>query len=217
MTAEAMVVCGCLGALDGPEAVRNAADVIDRESAVRAVEAQLERDYQRWRAVDEAALCMAVVDVEEHALVWIVHWTSEAFVRTGDPSFILAGGGPYLVDRVDGGLHEIGVVLSVTGAWEDDYRGRIRGLPVRTAVDDLHDALRDAAFTRGRMHAVRTLRRKLPALSPAEAIEYVTALLEGDAPVRLVAVTTRELVEPLNPVYAVKTVLSGAEPRGDQA
>ncbi|MER6596817.1 YrhB domain-containing protein [Streptomyces parvus] len=144
-------------------------------------------------------------------LVWIVHWTSEAFVRTGDPSVMLAGGGPYLVDRVDGGLHEIGVVSSVTGAWEDDYRGRIRGLPVRTAVDDLHDALRDAAFTLGRMHAVRTLRRKLPAFSPAE-IEYVTAPLEGDAPVRFVAVATRELVEPLDPVYAVKTVLSGAEP-----
>ncbi|GGY41485.1 hypothetical protein GCM10010342_30870 [Streptomyces anulatus] len=202
--------------LDGPWAVRNAADVIDRESAVRAVEAQLERDYQRWRAMDEAALRMAVVDVEEHALVWIVHWTSETFVRTGDPAFMLAGNGPYLVDRVDGGLHEIGVVSSVTGAWEDDYRGRIRGLPVRTAVDDLHDALRDVALTRGRVHAVRTLRRRVPVLSPAEAIEYVSALLAGDVPARLVAVSTRELVEPLNPVYAVKTVLSGAETPGDQ-
>ncbi|MFG3395671.1 YrhB domain-containing protein [Streptomyces parvus] len=151
--------------------------------------------------------------IAEAVLVWIVHWTSEAFVRTGDPSVMLAGGGPYLVDRVDGGLLEIGVVSSVTGAWEDDYRGRIRGLPVCTAVDDLHDALRDAAVTLGRMHAVRTLRWKLPALSPAE-IEYVTALLEGDAPVRFVAVATRELVEPLNPVYAVKSVLSGAEPPG---
>ncbi|MFH9744462.1 YrhB domain-containing protein [Streptomyces anulatus] len=53
--------------------------------------------------MDEAALRMAVVDVEEHALVWIVHWTSETFVRTGDPAFMLAGSGPYLVDRVDGG------------------------------------------------------------------------------------------------------------------
>ena len=129
---------------------------------------------------------------------------------------MLAGNGPYLVDRVDGGLHEIGVVSSVTGAWEDDYRGRIRGLPVRTAVDDLHDALRDVAITRGRMHAVRTLRRRVPVLSPAEAIEYVSALLEGDVPVRLVAVSTSKLVEPLNPVYAVKTVLSGTETPGDQ-
>ncbi|MGW1405361.1 hypothetical protein [Streptomyces sp. NPDC002403] len=47
-------------------------------------------------------------------------------------------------------------------------------------------------------------------LSPEEAIEYVSASLEGDAPARLVAVATKELVEPLNLVLGVKTVLSGA-------
>lgn len=159
---------------------------------------------------------MAVVDVEEHELVWIVSWTSERFVRTRDPEFMLAGNGPYLVDRVDGGLHQVGVVSAVNWEWEDDYRARIRGLPVRTAVDDLHDLLREIASTRGRMHAVRTLRQRLPVLSPAEAIEYVSALLKGDAPARLVAVATRELVEPLNPVLGVKTVLSGAAIRAGQ-
>ncbi|MFC9932507.1 hypothetical protein [Streptomyces sp. NPDC127190] len=57
-------------------------------------------------------------------------------------------------------------------------------------------------------------------LSPAEAIEeaieYVSALLEGDAPARLVAVATKELVEPLNPVLAVKAILSGAAIRAGQ-
>ncbi|MFI1188514.1 YrhB domain-containing protein [Streptomyces californicus] len=191
--------------------------MVGREFAVGVVEAQLERDYQQWRAVDEAALRMVVVDVEGHELVWIVHWTSEAFARTGEPEFRLVGGGPYLVDRVDGGLHTIGAVSSVTGAWEDDYRGRIRGLPVRTAVDDLHDVLREAASARGRLHAVRTLRRRLPVLSPADALAYVSALLEGEAPAHLVAVATGELVEPLNPVYAVRTVLSGAEVSGDRS
>jgi hypothetical protein len=190
--------------------------VIEREAAVRAVEEQLERDYQKWRAAGAEALRMAVLDVEEHELVWIVSWTSEEFVRTRNPAFMLAGNGPYLVDRVDGGLHQVGVVSAVTGAWEDDYRARIRGLPVRTAVDDLHDVLREMAPTRGRMDAVRTLRQRLPVLSPAEAIEYVSGLLKGDAPVRLVAVATRELVEPLNPVLAVKTVLSGAAIRAGQ-
>ncbi|ELS55228.1 hypothetical protein STVIR_3819 [Streptomyces viridochromogenes Tue57] len=158
-----------------------------------------------------------MVDVKEHELVWIISWSSEEFVRTGNPRFMLAGNGPYLVDRVDGGLHQIGVVSAVTGAWEDDYRARIRGLPVRTAVDDLHDVLREIAPARGRVHAVRTLRRRLPVLSPAEAIEYVSGLLEGDAPARLVAVATRELVEPLNPVFGVKTVLSGAAIRAGQS
>jgi hypothetical protein len=149
--------------------------VIEREAAVRAVEDQLERDYQQWRAAGVDALRMAVVDVEEHELVWIVSWTSERFVRTRNPEFMLAGNGPYLVDRVDGGLHRIGVVSAVTGEWEADYRARIRGLPVRTAVDDLHDALCEVAAARGRVHAVRTLRQRLPMFSPAEAIEYVSA------------------------------------------
>jgi hypothetical protein len=55
------------------------------------------------------------------------------------------------------------------------------------------------------MHAVRTLSPRLPVLSPAEAIEYVSALLDGDAPKRIVAVATKELVEPLNPVFAVES------------
>ncbi|MFD9435719.1 hypothetical protein [Streptomyces sp. NPDC060002] len=42
----------------------------------------------------------------------------------------------------------------------------------------------------------------------------MSALLDGDAPARLVAVATKELVEPLNPVLAVETILSGAEIRG---
>ncbi|WP_432158815.1 MULTISPECIES: YrhB domain-containing protein [unclassified Streptomyces] len=190
--------------------------MIEREVAVRAVEELLERDYQQWRAVSADAVRMAVVRVEEHELVWIVSWQSEEFVRTRNSKYALIGNGPYLVDRVDGGLHQIGVVCPVTGEWEADYRARIRGLPVRTAVDDLHDALRGVAATRGRMHAVRTLRQRLPVLAPAEALEYVSALLEGDAPARLVAVATNELVEPLNPVVAVKTILSGAAIRTDQ-
>ncbi|NJQ00169.1 YrhB domain-containing protein [Streptomyces zingiberis] len=187
--------------------------MIEREAAVQAVEDQLERDCRRWRAAGVDAMRMAVVGVEEHELVWIVSWNSEEFVRTGNPASMLAGNGPYLVDRVDGGLHRIGAVSAVTGKWEADYRARIRGLPVRTAVDDLHDALCEVAAARGRMHAVRALRQRLPVLSPAEAIAYVSALLNGDPPARLVAVAGEELVEPLNPVNAVETILSGAAVR----
>ncbi|MCX5254918.1 YrhB family protein [Streptomyces canus] len=190
--------------------------MIEREAAVRAVEEQLEREYQQWRALSADAMRMAVVHVEEHELVWIVFWQSEEFVRTRDWGHMLVGNGPYLVDRVDGGLHRIGVVSANTGEWESDYRARIRGLPVRTAVDDLHEALCGVAATRGRLHAVRTLRQRLPMLSPGEAIEYVSALLDGNAPARLVAVATKELVEPLNPVLAVKTILSGAANRAGQ-
>ncbi|MBM7440516.1 YrhB domain-containing protein [Streptomyces sp. HB132] len=190
--------------------------MIERGDAVQAVEEQLERDYRTWRTAGVDVMRMAVVDVEEHELVWIVSWQSEEFVRTRNSEFMLAGNGPYLVDRVDGGLHRIGAVSAVTGEWETDYRARIRGLPVHTAVDDLHDALRETAATHGRMHAARALRRRLPMLAPAEAIEYVSALMDGEAPARLVAVATEELVEPLNPVLAVQTILSGAVIRTGQ-
>ncbi|WP_409062184.1 YrhB domain-containing protein [Streptomyces sp. SYP-A7185] len=193
--------------------------MIEREAAVRAVEEQLERDYQQWRALSPEAVRMTVADVEEHELVWIVSWQSEEFARTQNVRHMLIGGGPYLVDRIDGGLHEIGVASFVTGEWEADYRARIRGLPVRTAVDELHDALREVAAVRGRMHAARTLRQRLPAartlrqrlpaLSPAEAIAYVTALLHGEVPAHLAAIASTELVEPLNPVLAVTTVRAG--------
>ncbi|BDM74783.1 hypothetical protein HEK616_82700 (plasmid) [Streptomyces nigrescens] len=66
--------------------------------------------------------------------------------------------------------------------------------------DGLHDAIRGVAATQGRVHAVRSLRPWLPVLSPAKAIECVSALLAGDAPAHLVAVVTKKLVEPLNPV-----------------
>ncbi|MER6620965.1 YrhB domain-containing protein [Streptomyces sp. NPDC000931] len=102
--------------------------MIEREAAVRTVEEQLERDYQRWRAVNADAVRMAVTRVEEHELVWIVSWQSEDFVRTRNSKYALIGNGPYPVDRVDGGLHRIGVVSSATGEWEADYRARIRGL-----------------------------------------------------------------------------------------
>ncbi|WP_329453245.1 YrhB domain-containing protein [Streptomyces sp. NBC_01724] len=92
--------------------------MIEREAAVRAVEEQLEREYQEWRAVSVDAMRMAVVRVAEHELVWIVSWQSEEFVRTRNSRYMLVGNGPYLVDRVDAGLHQIGVVSAKSGEWE---------------------------------------------------------------------------------------------------
>ncbi|PWG13386.1 hypothetical protein DF268_12020 [Streptomyces sp. V2] len=170
--------------------------MIGRETARRLVQEELDRGTPR----------AVVVDVREHELVWIVSWQSEQYVRTREPEFALAGNGPYLVDRVDGGLHVIGVLSALGGEWEDDYRARIRGLPVRTALDELHDALRESAAIHGHTRTARNLRRKLPTLSPAEALAYVSGLADGDVPPRLLAVATAELVPPLDPVLAVGTV-----------
>ncbi|MEV7076333.1 YrhB domain-containing protein [Streptomyces sp. NPDC093990] len=70
---------------------------------------------------------MAVLSVEEHEPVWTVYGQSEKFVRTWKVEDMLVGRGPYLVDRVDGGLHRTGVVFASTEERETDYRARIRG------------------------------------------------------------------------------------------
>lgn len=187
----------------------DAARVIERAVALRTVEEQLERDYRQGLASGAEPMRLAVSHVEKHELVWIVIWDSEEYVRTRDRRFMLAGNGPYLVDRVDGGLHQIGVVSAVTDAWETDYRVRIRGLAVRTAVDDLHEEIRAVAAERGRIYAMHILRQRVPALSHAEVIDYVGALQNGAAPAHLVAISTRVLVEPLDPILRVTTIRRG--------
>lgn len=182
--------------------------MIDRAFAVRLVQAQLER---------ESPGELVVVGVRRHELAWIVSYQSVEYVRTKDLRHMLIGNGPYLVDRVDGSLHDIGVVSSVSGAWEADYRTRIRNLPVRTAVDDLHDEVRRTAAARGRAVAMRRLRTSVPALAPAEALAYVTALEETGRPVPspLLAVATRTLVPVLDPVLRVHTIRPGRPVDGD--
>ncbi|MGB8940331.1 MAG: YrhB domain-containing protein [Streptomyces sp.] len=186
--------------------------MIERDAAVQIVEEELERVYQRELSAGIDPMHMAVSDVERHELVWIVSWTSAEYLRTGNPDFMVIGHGPCLVDRVDGSLHEIGVLSAVSGAWEVDYRARIRGQVTRTAVDDLHDEVRAVACTRGRVHAMHTLRQRVPRLSHAQIIEYVMALLHGGAPAHLVELAYGELVPPTDPVMSVVTI-RGAAPR----
>ncbi|MFG2622451.1 YrhB domain-containing protein [Streptomyces sp. NPDC048507] len=189
------------------DVLSDAAIVIEQDEAVRIVEEELERSHQAWVAAGvEQFPRSVVVNVDEHELVWKVYVQSEEYARTRNTAAMLVGHGPYLVDRIDGGLHSIGILSEIEGAWEDDYRGRIRGLPVRTPVDDLHDELRTTAEAAGgRMAAVRALRRKVAGLSPTHALAYVTGLLAGELPPQLLAITHQELVNPIDRVLAVRT------------
>lgn len=76
--------------------------MIERDTAVRTVEEELDHDYRRQLSAGLDPLRMAVSHTERHELVWIVSWTSEEYLRTLDPNLLPAGNGPYLVDRVDG-------------------------------------------------------------------------------------------------------------------
>ncbi|MBQ0826770.1 YrhB domain-containing protein [Streptomyces tagetis] len=184
--------------------------MVERETAVRAVTEELDRAYRQARAAGADPERGVVTHAVAHPLVWIVHGTSEAHARTGDPRRMPVGHGPYLVDRTDGGLHTIGAVAAASGRWEDDHRARVRGLPVRTAVDDLHDELRASAATRGRAHAGRLLRHRVPGLSPAETVAYVHALHTGGTPAaHLVARVAAHVVPAPDPVLSVRTVRRG--------
>ncbi|MFF8650407.1 YrhB domain-containing protein [Streptomyces griseoluteus] len=141
-----------------------------------------------------------------HELVWIVQVATAQYARTHDTDFLLVGAGPYLVDRVDGGLHTVGAVSWASGAWETDYRVRIRGETPRTAVDDVDDEVRAAAAEQGRIAAARLLRRRVPVLALGQALAYVSGLSGPGAPAELVEVVTRELVAPADPVTAVRTI-----------
>ncbi|MCY0946510.1 YrhB domain-containing protein [Streptomyces antarcticus] len=81
--------------------------MIDREIAVQIVEEQLARDYEADRALRPESMLLAVAGVKEHELVWIVSWTSEEYLRTRNPDFMLAGNGPYLVDRLESAVRDL--------------------------------------------------------------------------------------------------------------
>ncbi|WP_030809683.1 YrhB domain-containing protein [Streptomyces sp. NRRL F-2799] len=183
--------------------------MIELDAAVRIVEDELEREYRRKSTLGVQPVNVVVASAVWHELVWVVHVATAEYLRTHDPASLLVGGGPYLVDRMDGGLHSVGAVSWASGAWETDYRVRVRREVVRTAVDDLHDEVRAVVAGEGRLRAVRLLRERVPVLVLGQALAYVSGLGGGGAPPELVEVVTRELVAPVDPVMAVRTIRAG--------
>ncbi|MFG2812696.1 YrhB domain-containing protein [Streptomyces sp. NPDC048410] len=183
--------------------------MIELDAAVRIVEEELERDYRRQSALGVRPHDLVVASAVRHELVWIVHVATAEYLRTCESSFLLVGGGPYLVDRMDGGLHSVGAVSWASGAWEVDYRVRVRGEVVRTAVDDLHDEVRAVVVAQGRIPAMHLLRQRVPALAHGQIVAYVMGLIEGAVPAGLVDIVARELVSSVDPGMAVRTIRAG--------
>ncbi|MEU6652086.1 YrhB domain-containing protein [Streptomyces sp. NPDC046900] len=182
--------------------------MIEREFAMRLVEAQLERKYRRELAVYGDSVRVAVTDASEHPLGWMISWQSEEYLRTQDSRHALAGNGPYFVDKEDGSLHEIPVVDAVTGAWESDYRSRVKGQQLPEPVDALHAEVRSITETHGKVHALRLLRRQVPAFSIRDATTCTAALQAGlDPPADLIAAARDALPRPTQPAaFGVQTI-----------
>jgi hypothetical protein len=147
--------------------------VISRERAVELAEAQMLRQRDRWPA---NAPTLAVGEVEEHELGWIVHWASVEYLRTGDSRYLLGGGGPYLVDRYDGSVHALPTVASLSDDWVWMYLEQVRGIEM---LDVLAETVRQLVNDEGTLAAIRYLRRREPGLTPAQAKEYVAAVRDG--------------------------------------
>ncbi|MER5918049.1 YrhB domain-containing protein [Streptomyces sp. NPDC001982] len=99
--------------------------MIDKEHAIRLVEALLEQHNQA-RAVEPPMPETAVAGVTEHPLCWAVNVDSAEFVRTGDSRHQLIPGSLYLVDRLDGSIHQISSTAFAVWDWEPGYRQLVR-------------------------------------------------------------------------------------------
>ncbi|WP_433178767.1 YrhB domain-containing protein [Actinoallomurus sp. CA-150999] len=159
--------------------------MIDRDRAVRLVE-ELLRAQERESAERSQPVTLAISEVTEHRLGWIISSQSEAYLRSGNVSDMLVGGGPYLVDRHDGSIHHIPVTDYVRGLWEEDYEQRIK--PTGAADADPHPGIpfatevREALEQEGRVTAIRLLRRCAPSVNMAQANDYVAAIAAGERP-----------------------------------
>jgi hypothetical protein len=159
--------------------------VIDRDRAVRLVE-ELLRAEEREFAERGQPVTLAISEVTEHRLGWIIGSQSEAYLRSGNVSDMLVGGGPYLVDRHDGSIHYIPITDYVGGLWEEDYEQGIK--PTGTAEADPHRGtpfateIREALEQEGRVAAIRLLRRCAPSVNMAQANDYVAAIAAGERP-----------------------------------
>lgn len=175
-------------------------DMVTRERAVALVEALLirqQQDGQRLADVPDVAVC----DVTEHPLGWLVHWQSVAYVRSGDFSRMLVGHGPYLVDRKDGSIHHIPVTTFVTDQWEALYLQQVRGIK---PPDPLLIEVRALVQRAGSMAALRHVRQQAPRMALQDAKAYVDAVRDGADPSEHLTALTRE--DPNPPLLAIETL-----------
>lgn len=154
-------------------------DMVTEERAVELVEALLWKERQEALAKYGKWPDVAVLEVKEHSLGWLIFWQSVEYIRSRDWADMLVGHGPYLVDRQDGSIHHIPVVTFVGEDWEKLYLWQIKGV---RPPDPLMRTVRALLQTDGTVAAMRHLRKHASALGPQQAKAYVAALRDGGDP-----------------------------------
>jgi hypothetical protein len=182
--------------------------VIDKHHAVRLIE-DLLRDRERRYAEEGHAMPLGITEVTEHRFGWVLHWQSQAFIHSGNRHDMLIGTGPYLVDRHVGSIHFIPGTDYMSGLWEEDYEQHIRP-PHNATPDPWNDVpfaaeLRKTLDGEGRIAAIRLLRQHAPALTMAQANQYVAAVAVGQHPPAQLLDLARA-PEPFSPRLGVRTI-----------
>ncbi|MEU6604037.1 YrhB domain-containing protein [Streptomyces shenzhenensis] len=168
--------------------------MVTKERAVQLVEDLLAREQRESPWLPEVAVC----DVEQHALGWLVRWESVEYIRSRDCAKMLIGHGPYLVDGQDGSVHHIPVTTYVGENWEELYLQQVKGV---RPPDPLLTAVQALVRSDGTMAAMRHLRRQAPLLTPRQAKTYVMALRDGaEPPEELVSLTRKPEICPPLPI-----------------
>jgi hypothetical protein len=142
--------------------------VITKARAVALVEALLVRKPE-----------LAIADVEQHSLGWLVSCQSAEYLRSRVWEKQLVGLGPYLVDGQDGSIHYIPITTFMNEDWAQMYREDIKGIKL---PDPLLDAVREITVRDGAMAGLRHLRRQTSALSVLEAKTYIDSVRDGSDP-----------------------------------
>ncbi|MFD0009176.1 YrhB domain-containing protein [Streptomyces sp. NPDC127178] len=128
--------------------------MLSKERAIELVESLLAAERLTWAGpVRELAVC----DVEEHAVGWLVFWNSAEYARTRDPRDNLVGSGRYLVDRYDGSIHHIPATTWIAEDWEELYLRQIKGV---RAPDPLAASVRALVDSAGVVAAMSHLRKQ---------------------------------------------------------
>ncbi|MFG3024491.1 YrhB domain-containing protein [Streptomyces sp. NPDC048254] len=85
----------------------------------------MERGCQRELSVGLEPMRMAVSHVEQHEFVWIVSWTSEEYLRTRNPDFMLAGNSvESRLSRLPGASRRKALRQRTPCSWFGDVRSR---------------------------------------------------------------------------------------------
>ncbi|MEV0074675.1 YrhB domain-containing protein [Amycolatopsis sp. NPDC050768] len=135
----------------------------------------VERHLAKW--VEDGGPTLVVMDVSPHRLGWVVSSQGERYLRTRNIADMVVGHGPFLVDGLDGSLHQVHATADLeNGEWIEEYLEQVRGVE---RVDPMRSRIAELLNSGQRIEALRLVRAEASDLGAQGAKEYVEAVAAG--------------------------------------